>query len=89
MSRIEAYKYHVIQFLDETYTGTLDYVCVPRSWVEPNNDEDDPLFTVWYPDEDHKYTERRVRKRKKKSDQWKSFLSIVKFSTSKNVFINY
>ncbi|XP_057321120.1 uncharacterized protein LOC130664936 [Microplitis mediator] len=91
MKCTETFKYHVVQFLELPYKGIDEYVCVPSTWIVLRRKIDQKVI-VAYPVENPSDTAKRVKRRQKRSDDWKLYLSVVKYSTDvyedAEIFIN-
>nr|AOH69120.1 hypothetical protein A6F54_47 [Microplitis mediator bracovirus] len=91
MKSTEKFKYHVVQFLEFPYKGIDEYVCVPSTWIVLRRKIDRRVI-VAYPVENPSDTAKRVKRRQKRSDDWKLYLSVVEYCTDvyedAEIFIN-
>ncbi|KAJ8718489.1 hypothetical protein PYW08_002726 [Mythimna loreyi] len=91
MEQTKKFKYYVIQFLQLPYKGIDEYICVPWSWIVLRRKQDQRVI-VSYPVENPSDTAKRVKKRQKRSYDWKLYMSDIIYGTDvyedAEIFIN-
>ncbi|XP_074107536.1 uncharacterized protein LOC141532864 [Cotesia typhae] len=73
--------FYIVQFIELSFEGIDDYVCVPCTWLIQFNTIDQRAVVTYPKDEDPFNTRDRVKRKERYNNEWRFYMATVKYES--------